>query len=292
MRRFFVATIVILLSAIRASAAVVLDQQHNTATAIADSSNGAVSEMAQTFTVGVAGTLDHFELSMFQLGSIFATNGDPQLSVYNTSGGVPTGSALTTVQIPTAQVPLNNAAFVTFNVSAGAIPVTVGQVLAFSIFTSSDPGPYFWTYDSDTGQPDDYAAGAAFRRTRPAQPWQSFSPSNDHEFKTYVNAVAPPILAGDFNRDNHVNAADIAVMEQAMANPAQYESTYNVTPTQFVTIADLSGNGIVNNGDIQGLLKLLKTGGGSVSAVPEPSTALLLLLACAGWAIASFLKSR
>src|SRR5215467_14097128 len=121
MGRFFVAVTVILLSATHTPAAVVLDQQHNTPTAIADSSNGAASEMAQTFTVGVAGTLDHFELSMFQLNGIFTTNGDPQLSVYNTSGGVPTGSALTTVQIPSAQVPINNATFISFNVSAAAI---------------------------------------------------------------------------------------------------------------------------------------------------------------------------
>src|SRR5215475_269797 len=126
MRRYLLAAIVILLGAVRGPAAVVLDQQHNVPTAIADSTNGAVSEVAQTFTVGVAGTLDHFEISIFQINGIFTTSGDPQLSVYNPAAGVPTGAALATVQIPSAQVPLNTPAFVTFDVSASSIPVTAG----------------------------------------------------------------------------------------------------------------------------------------------------------------------
>lgn len=266
MGRCFLAAIVILLTATHIPAAVVLDQQHNTPTAIADSSNGAVSEMAQTFTVGVAGTLDHFELSMFQLGSIFTTNGDPQLGVYNTSGGLPTGSALTTVQIPSSQVPLGNAAFVTFNVSAAAIPVTVGEVLAVSIFTSSDPGPYFWTYDNDTAT--NYTGGAAFRRTRPAQPWQAFSPSADHEFKTYVNAVT--YNPGDVNLDGIVNQTDLNIITGHWLASGQNRAA-----------GDLTGDGLVNQTDLNLCTgNWLGTGGtGSLAAVPEPSGLALLALA-------------
>jgi len=191
--------VVCLIAAENASAAVVLDQQHNVPTSTADSSNGAVSEMAQTFTVGIAGTLDHIDALMFQLGAPFLTNGDPRLSVYNTTAGVPSGAPLVTVQIPSASVPFNNAAFVTFDVSAANIPVSVGQVLAFGIWTTSDPGPYFWLEDIDNGGPNSYPGGAAFRRTLPNQPWQAFTPPMDHEFKTFVNAVPEPstlVLAG------------------------------------------------------------------------------------------------
>lgn len=174
------------------AAMIFLDQQHDSPAFTADSTNGSVSEVAQTFTVGIAGILDHFDVSMFQLGSIFTTSGDPRLSVYNTAAGVPTGTPLTTIQIPSALVPLGTAAFVTFDVSAAAIPVQVGDVLAFAVSTSSDPGPYFLPDDPDTGAIDDYVAGAAYRRTLPAGPWQLLSPFSDHEFRTYVRAVPEP----------------------------------------------------------------------------------------------------
>jgi hypothetical protein len=191
MRQLLVSMIIILIGA-DTFAAVVLDQEHNTPTAVADSTNGSVSEVAQTFTVGIAGTLDHIDISMFQLGSIFATNGDPKLSVYNTTGGVPSGAPLTTIQVPTVLVPFNTAAFVTFDVSAAAIPVSVGDVLAFGVSTLSDPGPYFLPEDPDTGVVGNYSGGAAYRRTLPSQPWQLLQPSQDHEFRTFVNAVPEP----------------------------------------------------------------------------------------------------
>jgi hypothetical protein len=191
MRRLLFSLVVILVGT-DTFAAVVLDQQHNTPTSVADSTNGAVSEVAQTFTVGIAGTLDHIDVSMFQLGAPFATNGDPKLSVYNTTAGVPSGSPLTTIQVSTTLVPFNTAAFVTFDVSTAAIPVSVGQVLAFGVSTLSDPGPYFVPQDSDTGAVGNYAGGAAYRRTLPAQPWQVLTPAQDHEFRTFVNAVPEP----------------------------------------------------------------------------------------------------
>jgi hypothetical protein len=192
MTRYLVSLVVILIAVDCASAAVILDQEHNSPTSIADSTNGAVSEVAQTFTVGIAGVLDHIDVSIFQLGSIFATSGDPKLSVYNTTGGVPTGSPLTTVQVSSILVPFNTPAFVTFDVSAAAIPVSIGQVFAFGVSTLSDPGPYFLPDDADTGAADDYTAGAAYRRTLPNGPWQLLQPFGDHEFRTYVNAVPEP----------------------------------------------------------------------------------------------------
>jgi len=175
-----------------ANAAVILDQQHLFSSSIADSSNGNVSEVGQTFTVGVAGTLDHIDVLMFQLGSIFTPTGDPKLSVYATAGGVPTGAPLVTMSVPQANVPLNNPGLVTFDVSAAAIPVSIGEVLAFGISTTSEIGPYFLPNDDDTGAPGDYTAGAAFRRTiSPVQAWQPLTPAVDHGFQTFVSATVP-----------------------------------------------------------------------------------------------------
>jgi hypothetical protein len=44
-------------------------------------------------------------------------------------------------------------------------------------------------------------------------------------------------------------------------------------------IADLNADGVFNNLDLQGLITYLKTGHGSLSAVPEPATYVLLVVA-------------
>ena len=69
MKRLLAAVTVILLSAIQVPAAVVLDQQHDTATSIADTTSGSVYELAQTFTVGVAGWVSVM-LSVWFLGGL------------------------------------------------------------------------------------------------------------------------------------------------------------------------------------------------------------------------------
>ena len=154
-------------------------------------------------------------------------------------------------------------------------------MLAFGVFTSSDPGPYFLPYDDDTGGSGNYSAGAAYRRTRPAGPWQSFQPSKDHEFRTFVNSVGSTYHAGDFNLDGHVNAADILPMEQALTNLSNYKATYapGITDPQLAQIENVNGDGSFNNADLQYLLNTLKSGGGSTNPVPEPSTLVLAVLA-------------
>jgi hypothetical protein len=102
--------------------------------------------------------------------------------------------------------------------------------------------------------------------------------SNDNFSHAVILKPIAQLLPGDLNRDNHVNAADISAMMLAMTNPTLYKSTYNVSDSQLQTLANVNNDGVVNNGDIQYLLKLLKTGGGSAAAVPEPSTGLLLIL--------------
>jgi len=104
--------------------------------------------------------------------------------------------------------------------------------------------------------------------------------------RTFVNVPSSAMVhiadvfvnpAGDFNRDGHVNAADIAPMEQALANPAGYEAAHNnLTASQLLLIEDVNGDQKFTNADLQKLLVDLRNGGGSADPAPEPASFLLL----------------
>ena len=93
---------------------------------------------------------------------------------------------------------------------------------------------------------------------------------------------------GDFNRDGHVNAADIPSMMQALTDLNAYKTNYFLSTANLTAIGDFDTDGRFTNADMQGLLSLLASGGGSVAAVPEPGTWLLLAIGAAlaasyGW---------
>jgi hypothetical protein len=107
------------------------------------------------------------------------------------------------------------------------------------------------------------------------------------------NAAPTP---GDFNLDHHVDARDIAALQLALTNLSLYESTYGVTDADLAQINQLPGESstTLNNSDLQALINLLQSGGGSFTAgssngdsfnigslnsVPEPSSLALAYLA-------------
>jgi hypothetical protein len=90
--------------------------------------------------------------------------------------------------------------------------------------------------------------------------------------------VPPPPNPGDFNNDHHINAADIQPAMTALTEPGEYELQYGISAADLQTIGDVNHDGKFNNADLQALLNLLKSGGGSTS-VPEPNTLVLGLLA-------------
>ena len=100
-----------------------------------------------------------------------------------------------------------------------------------------------------------------------------------------ANGSMPP---GDFNLDGHVNAADLPAMLAALTDLNRYKSANSLTDADLRAIGDIDGSGSVTNADVQALLTLLKSGGGSVAAVPEPASIVLLALALPGLAFAIF----
>jgi len=100
---------------------------------------------------------------------------------------------------------------------------------------------------------------------------------------TFGNGTLTVVAPGDFTRDNHVNTGDIAAMLTALTDLNAYKTAKGLDDAGLVAIGDFNGDHHVTNADLQGLLTLLKSGGGSLSAVPEPVgwvmalSALLLL---------------
>jgi endoglucanase len=89
-------------------------------------------------------------------------------------------------------------------------------------------------------------------------------------------------MAGDFNRDGHLDTSDISAMEAALTDLNGWyasETALGLNSTQEKIIADVNKDGVVNNADLQQLLTKLLTGGGSDAAVPEPASLVLLALA-------------
>lgn len=178
-----------------ARGAVMLDQEHDVVSGVADSTNGNVTEIGQTFTVGTTGTLVQIDVFMFRFSFSDSVTDDVILSVYATSSGLPTGAALATVTLPKAQVPLNAAALVSFDVSGAGIAVNAGDVLAFAVAAASGQGSYTLPIVFNaTGV--DYAGGAAVRRDLSVSgPWSTIIPAADYGFQIWVDTVPEPTTA-------------------------------------------------------------------------------------------------
>lgn len=262
--------------AVPVRAAEVLDQHNDVdMSATADSASPFAVETGQTFTVGVAGALSRIEL---QINRLFGTGGTVIFTLYNTSGGIPNAS-LGTTALNWDAIPSGGFAYQSFDISAFSIPVTVGEVMAFTIKSSGETGfGLRSTFTLNT-----YSGGESKWRLlgTPPGPWQTFSPSHDNGFKTYVLAAAAG-LPGDYNSNNIVDAADYTVWRDSLGQagtdlaadgtgPGGMPDTvvdsldYDFWKEHFGMTADSSSYARAN------------------AAIPEPSTFALLMFAAATW---------
>ncbi len=80
-------------------------------------------------------------------------------------------------------------------------------------------------------------------------------------------------LKGDYNQDGFLTAADLPAALQALTDLNVYKSSYAMLSSDLEAVGDFTGDHLVTNRDIQGLLDALITAGaGSVAAVPEPAS--------------------
>ena len=93
-----------------------------------------------------------------------------------------------------------------------------------------------------------------------------------------VPANATPLLRGDITQDNHVNASDVTSLLTVLTDINAYKALHPTLDTlEASDTLDVDQDGIVSNADLQGLLNYLNAGHGSLAAVPEPASILLLL---------------
>ena len=91
-------------------------------------------------------------------------------------------------------------------------------------------------------------------------------------------------FSGDMNSDLSLTVADVSTLMTALTNKSSFESSHGLTDDQFNFMADVNGDGLVNNADIQSLiLKIaISSGSASLGATPVPEPAGCVLMAIGG----------
>jgi hypothetical protein len=148
-------------------------------------------QLAQTFTVGVAGTLARVEV---QVNRATVTTVPLVLDIVRTNAGVPDQAAvLASLSIPADAIPLGGTftdLFTGVDLAGAAFTVNRGDVLAL-VLTAPGPNPptldqYFLMASFST-----YSGGGLFRRqVPPGGPFVSFL--QDGGFRTYVEPIPEP----------------------------------------------------------------------------------------------------
>src|SRR5262249_49662429 len=92
---------------------------------------------------------------------------------------------------------------------------------------------------------------------------------------TTLTLTALPALRGDFNLDGQVSSADLPVMLQALTGLNTFQADNKLSAEDLLAIGDTNGDGNISNADLQALLNALKSGGGSINTLPEPSSLVL-----------------
>jgi len=138
--------------------------------------------IGQTFTPAVSGQLKTLDVELF-CSSCSGTTSSIVVNVNNTSGGLPTGGAITTATIPAFSS--NSGVF--YSVTFSSPPtLTAGTVYAFTVHASSSISA--GTYAVVRTSTNLYAGGESVLSTNSGSTWGTFTgQSKDLEFHTYMD---------------------------------------------------------------------------------------------------------
>lgn len=160
-----------------------------------------LSIRAQTFTVGRSGLLTRVDLSVvrLQLGSQNLTTEDLRFSVTRpTSSTLPVGATLASFTLHPNQVPTPDypEPWLTFDLSASPIPVTVGEVFSLRLDSNQSyfSDAFYGWYVNIALPVDYYPRGAGWQKNNITDPWFQSPPTEDYWFRTYVSPVPEPSL--------------------------------------------------------------------------------------------------
>jgi hypothetical protein len=189
----------------------VLDQQHD----FAATDEGTVRsdiDRAQTFTVGVTGTLSRVDLRVRRPDA--STTAPLLLDIRSTSAGgpvEPNAPVLASVSIPASTIPIVSLAstpFTSFDLSAANLQVAAGDILAVVLRSAN---PYEWAISNSGG----YSAGSEFVRSPvTSHQWDLGALDDDFAFRTFVLPECVDVTANadgytvDEDRTLTINAVD------------------------------------------------------------------------------------
>jgi hypothetical protein len=109
-------------------------------------------------------------------------------------------------------------------------------------------------------------------------------PATHRDVVLIGSSTSSAIMHNDLNFDGVVDAFDVPEMLKALNDLNAYKAQHSILDNATLNqIADVNGDGFVNNSDIQPLLDLF--GPGSIAPVPEPASCVLVLLGCTGLAM-------
>jgi len=200
LRKFLQIVILVAVSSVATNGTAAVDQEFAPATpnfsAVVGSGNQV--DWAQTFTVGLSGRLTGLDL---RIGRQPTTQQPLLYDLRNTSANAPTESdaganVLVSGQLQASEVPTDFElsappnVFVHIDLSAAALQVNAGDVLAI-VLRSDNPGTaYRWFGVNGPPSIPRYSGGDSYHRNLAG--WNKLSESGDNAFRTYVSAVPEP----------------------------------------------------------------------------------------------------
>ncbi len=150
--------------------------------------------LAQTFTVGLTGTLVYADMWLWDSGG--PATEDLIVEIWSTNGGLPQAGALAQVILTPDEVQdVNNRVYTRADLTGAGLHVVEGDVLAIVLRSeaAADPGGYDWW--GDRGAYEIYSRGNGFQSYDEGVTWEQSAEQNfDYMFRTYVEVTDPSVL--------------------------------------------------------------------------------------------------